>query len=266
MLVAIIMLSLLFYSLSLITGYQINLLAIIFSILVAIFIFNYIKISNFILIFIPLTVLSPSVPLLSGLPAIRLDDLWIVIGVIFLVLKKQLFFRINHIKIPVIILLCFILWIFLTIVLSLYMEPHLFQISDFFEPLKFMKLLLIFILINNLEYNAKLIKKMIYVLIISISISAFFGILQFYNFAGINEWLSPIFIGQTNIQGFYENERVVGTFGNPNIFAGALLVGLSFLISKLFNNFSFLAILLIIINIYSLILTQSRTGLVVLLI
>lgn len=155
------------------------------------------------------------------------------------------------------------MWILVTIIISLIREPLYFSNSDLFEILKFSKLLIIYTIINNIYYTTKEMSKIFNTIILAIALNAFFGISQYFNILNINEWLSPIFIGETNLISFYDHSRVVGTLGNPNIFAGVLLIGLSLTLAKLLNKIDLKMTILFFVQFMALIFTQSRTGFVI---
>ncbi|MFJ8266844.1 O-antigen ligase family protein [Peribacillus asahii] len=223
-----------------------------------------IGIYHYVLTLIPLIIFSTPIKVASGLPAIRLDDLWLLFGaVIFssnLLLRKQkIKFKWNW---SVKLFLLFIFWIAVTILLLSFREPNYYTHSDWFEIVKVGKLLIIFLLVLNMKWNEMQFNKIANTVIISLFITAVFGIFQYFNIANINSWLSNYYIAETKISGFYNNGRVVGTFGNPNIFAGALIVGASLVMSKLMVKFKLSNTLILSAFVFAIFLTLSRTGLI----
>ena len=258
----IIAMSILLYSISIILNVELYVTLFVITLLIFIMLYRYINLNRYIYILFPLLILSPSFKIVSSLPAIRLDDIWltVVFLILFIKYKGKIKLKVKN-KINVIFIFI-ILYIFFTIIISLVKEPELFSIPDFFEVIKIIKLYWIFLLITSIYPDQKIIKRLVEICIYSIVISAVFGIFQYYDFLNVNTWLSPLFIGDTNERGFYEYSRVVGTLGNPNTFAGALLIGVGLSFSSLFNKLNVSNILYFNIIVYSLLLTQSRTGLI----
>lgn len=234
--------------------------------LYVIFIRGVLNLYHYVLIFIPLLIFSPPLRIASGIPAIRLDDLWLMFGAV--VFATQVLLRNQKIKFKwnasMKLFVAFFGWIALTILFSSFREPQYYATGDWFELVKIGKLVLIFAIIMNLKHDEKQFKTIANTLIISLFITAVFGIFQYFNFLNINAWLSGFYIGGTNVSGFYDNGRVVGTYGNPNIFAGALLIGASLSLSKLIVKFNVSNLLVLSVFVFSLFLTLSRTGLIAL--
>jgi O-antigen ligase len=93
---------------------------------------------------------------------------------------------------------------------------------DFWEIFKLILYYLIFSLAANLQINNNVMRRYYQFAIFIFLISAVFGFLQYINFAGINEVLSPYY-APTQMDGLLAHKRITGTTANPNEF-GALMV------------------------------------------
>lgn len=221
---------------------------------------------HFTLILIPAFVFSPSITIASGLPDIRFDDLWLGFGTIVFLTKLSLAKLKLRVKFSLSakIFLLFITWIAITILISSFREPYYYKQSDWFELVKNGKLLVIFLIVYNLKITNNQFYRLVNMLIFSLFISAVFGVFQFFNILNVNSWLTPYFIADSQVAGFERNGRVVGTFANPNVFAGVLLVGVSLSLSKLLNKLNIFSAIHLLFFILAIFLTLSRTGLIAL--
>lgn len=218
---------------------------------------------HYVLTLIPLIIFSTPIKIASGLPAIRLDDLWLMFGAVIylsnLLGVKKIKFRWN---LPIKLYVVFIFWMAITILLSSIREPYYYNHRDWFEIVKNVKLVIIFLLIMNLKWDEYQFNRIANTVIISLFITGVFGIFQYFNIVNVNSWLSNYYIAESKLSGFYDNGRVVGTFGNPNIFAGALIIGASLAMSKLMIKFRLSGVIILSVLVFATFLTLSRTGLI----
>lgn len=239
------------------------------ALIVAIFLFylfltRRLNLYHYVSIMIPSIILSPFIQTPAGLPAIKLEDLWLLFGLILLILKI-VFNKGVKIEFPSFakFFLVFMFWIAVTIFLSSYREPHLYSNRDWLEIYKNVKLLAIMLIAVNVKSDEGKTKKVVNTLLVSLLIASVFGILQFFNLFNINSWLTPYFIFESNVSSLENQGRVVSTFGNPNIFAGALLLGIAFSLSELLGNFKIKNLAYFVIFLVALTMSQSRTVIVV---
>lgn len=233
------------------------------ALLFFLFVSDKLKLYHYILVLVPSILLSPPISLGFG-PAIRLDDLWIVLGISVLITKialKQMRFKIHFTK-PVKFYAAFVFLIVISILISSFREPYFYANSDWFEVVKNVKLLAIFILALNLRLEEKELKIFINAIVTSLFIASVFGISQYLNLFNVNAWLSPYFTYETQTHSLLVNDRIISTFGNPNVFAGMLLLGIAISLTRYLNEFKFRHMLPLIIFYVSLFLTQSRTTLI----
>lgn len=215
-------------------------------------------------ILIPIIVLSPIVKIPGLFADLRLDDIWLAFGFLILLIKiavNKLDFKIiipTYAKVFVV----FIFWISVTIFISSYREPHLYSTRDWTEVYKTLKLLIYLLIAVNLKLDFNKQKNMMNTLLISILISAVFGILQYFNVADINSWLTKYYIFETKVYNLETQRRVVGTFGNPNIFGTALILGIALCLSNLFSGFKKRYIIALFILFLAQIMSLSRTSLI----
>ncbi|MGO1057706.1 O-antigen ligase family protein [Planococcus sp. FY231025] len=219
---------------------------------------------SYLYIMIPFIILSPIIPL-PGLPAVKLDDLWLAFGaLIFLTmlsLKKDKNFTF---QLPIFarLYLLFIGWIAISILITSFQSPELYSHRDWLEVYKNVKLLLILLVAVNIKMAVPEKQKSLKIILSSILISAIFGILQFFNVLAINTWLTPYFVSNIDKYGTETLSRVVGTFGNPNIFAAALLVGIALSYSQFFSSYKKRYLVLLTFFFVVMTFTMSRTILI----
>lgn len=136
---------------------------------------------------------------------------------------------------------------------------------DFWEIVKLLLYFLIFVLISSQRITHIDLRRYYKLALILFLISACFGFLQYINFAGINELVSP-FYAPTQMRGLLVHGRITGTTPNPNEFGALMVLAASLALSgalvyrewklRLFCWFSLL------IYGIALLLTLSRTSLV----
>jgi len=93
---------------------------------------------------------------------------------------------------------------------------------DFWELVKVFLYLLVFALAASLNIRPVELKRYYKFALIALILSALFGFLQYVDFAGINQVVSPYY-APTQMRGLLIHRRVTGTTPNPNEF-GALMV------------------------------------------
>ena len=234
-----------------------------FVLLLFLFITNKLKFIHYITIMIPSVVLSPFMQF-PGLPAIKLEDMWLAFGGILLAIKiakeKNLkFICPSYAK----TFSVFIVWIAFTIFLSSYREPHLYSNRDWMEIIKNVKLLIILLLAVNVKLEGNKQKKIVNTMIITMLVASAFGFMQYFNFLNVNSWLTPHYIFEAKIRDLENQNRVVSTFGNPNTYAGALLIGIAFSFCEFLKSYKIKYALCLMVFFVALMTSLSRTALVV---
>lgn len=217
---------------------------------------------HYIITLIVSIILSPLIEL--PLWTFKLDDFWLIFGVIVFIFKITFVKDINF-KLPSYarMFLVFILWIGITLLISVFKEVELYSFRDWTELYKNGKLLIYLLIGLNVKLNKEKQEKIINVAIGSLLISALFGIAQYFNLFNVNQLISPYYIFETKYSGLLNNKRVVGTFANPNIFGGALLIGIALSFSKLLNKFKFKYLISLFIFFIALAMSLSRTSILV---
>lgn len=221
--------------------------------------------NDLILILITFTILLPPIRISNSLPAIRFEELiyylFFFTAIILIIINKKLI--INNFL--VYILLYIIGSMFLSAIYSQLILGIGFTINDSFEFVKVIKYLVILLLLSNLSYQETFIKQFIIIIILSITISAIIGILQYLNLFNINSQITPLYtISQL---GNIDN-RIIGTTANPNDFGIFLISGIILTQNQLIvnRNKTLLYFLAIIIMLFAVIMTVSRTTLLTLVI
>lgn len=226
------------------------------------FISGKLKFYHYILILVFCIILSPNIKL-PGVPAIRLDDLWLMFGLVVILFTKG-FKRSNFtFSFPVYakIFLAFIAWIAVTIFFSSYKEPYFYAHSDWLEIYKNLKLLGILLIAANIKLENGMLKKIVHAALLAFFITSVFGFLQYFNAFNINSWLT-VHYASTEKYGIENMSRVVGSYGNPNVFAVALLIGIAFSFSEYLHSFKVKYLLLMAVFFVAVIMTVSRTAII----
>lgn len=219
---------------------------------------------QYVLIFIPAIILSPIIRFPGLVWAFKLDDFWFAFGLVVFVVKL-VFIKDFKIKIPSYanLFLIFMLWISVTILLSVFREPELYSHRDWTEIYKNVKLL-VFILIGvNIKLDKRKLTKIINTFLYSLSVSALFGVAQYFNLLNVNEWLSPYYTLESNFRSLIVSSRVTATFGNPNVFGSALLIGIAISFAKMLYEFEKKHLLMLLLFLVSLTMSLSRTSFIV---
>lgn len=234
----------------------------VFGFLFFLFISGKLHLIHFVGVLIPSIILSPSIPL-PGLPSIRIDDIWLAFGTIVLIVLASKSKKIS-IVFPLYakLYLLFIAWIAITIYISSNQEPYFYSNRDWLEVYKNIKLLVILLIGSNVKINKNRMKSLVKVLLLSLLVTSMFGFMQFFNLFNVNSWLTPYFVYKSKVYGLESLNRVVGTFGNPNVLASALLIGIAFSFSSFLSSFKVRYLLLLTIFFSALTTTMSRTAIV----
>jgi len=93
---------------------------------------------------------------------------------------------------------------------------------DFWELAKVLLYFLIFTLVASLSISSTSLRRYYKFALITLGLSAFLGFLQYIDFAGVNQVVSPYY-APTQMRGLLVQGRIMGTTPNPNEF-GALMV------------------------------------------
>lgn len=238
--------------------YSLGSLSVLF--LLFLFIVGRLNALHYVMILIPFLVLSPEIAL-PNLPAARLDDFWLLCGLIIITFKtiiaKNIEFNIpNYTK----WFLLFVAWIVFTIFLSSYREPNLYTIRDWLEPYKALKLIVLLVLMTTIKMDNQDKQKIIKNFLFTMLIASIFGFVQYFNLWDINSWLSHYYV-DNELQAFNleTQNRVVSTFGNSNVFGGALLIAIAFSLANFLSDLRFRHFMYTSVFFIALITTMSRT-------
>ncbi|MDK2897347.1 MAG: hypothetical protein PWP04_1467 [Candidatus Atribacteria bacterium] len=101
---------------------------------------------------------------------------------------------------------------------------------DFQELIKLLLYFLIFTLIANQDIKPTSFKHYYKLALVVLMLSAFFGFMQYIDFAGINQVLSPYY-APTQMRGLLVHGRITGTTPNPNEFGALMVLAISLAIS-----------------------------------
>ena len=117
------------------------------------------------------------------------------------------------------------LTIILSMVYSMFILRYPLLLRDFWEILKLLGYFLVLTLVSNLKLSEEKIKMYYKISLIIFFFSALFGIFQYYNFANINEIITPFYARQRlDVIMFSSEKRIVGTLTNPNDFSAVMVL------------------------------------------
>lgn len=184
-------------------------------------------------------VLGPPIFLRQGLPAVRLDELLILFLILGSLFKFPLMeLRERHLRTTTLIFGAFALSITLsTIYASLFLD-YQFSPRDLTEYITLGHYWLIYILAANWQTIRKdSLKVLGVVALVATYLIVLFGFAQFYDWAGINTWLTPYYTGENQMAGLLGGfHRTVGTFGNPNVWGFFMMMMLTFQVAWLYHQ------------------------------
>lgn len=213
--------------------------------------------------------LTPSIRIVNGLPAIRLEELFILIILLILFFRllkgKTVIF---YFGIRQILLLGFMFIIVFSIFIGTIkgFNNSVFELNEVIKILKTFIIsiiaLTVFGLSNNKNYEIN--KLLDYILVLSVLLSILV-IQQYYNIFGLNSYyiqhVAPT--QYRTLMGNYSTPRPVGMTGNPNV------LGFIFTLTSLISTFCIFArkekvkyILIFFVNLLVLFITLSRSSLV----
>lgn len=207
-------------------------------------------------------------PDIKAINPIRIDDILILIGSILILIrnadkkiirKERLDIGKSLIKMGV----ACIIGIFVGgLVLGLNVVAR-----DFMIFIQMFKYYLIYWLIGNMKYDQKTIKTYHLYVIIGLLTASIIAISQYWNIAGVNEWLTPIYFNEElAVQQMVEAEmdfRVSGTMSNPNYYGYMIiwmvgwLMSLNYYYKKMISKY--VPIIILMMSAIAVLLIQSRT-------
>ena len=136
---------------------------------------------------------------------------------------------------------------------------------DFQELIKLLLYFLIFALIANQDIKPTSLKHYYKFALVVLMFSALFGFMQYIDFAGINQILSPYY-APTQMRGLLVHGRITGTTPNPNEFGALMVLSISLAISGVLffeeRKTRLLCWVALPVFGFALVLTMSRSSLV----
>lgn len=170
-----------------------------------------------------LALLAPPLNISSSLPLIRPDELLIYLFCPLILLdggfSSSFHTRsLTFIKIYGLFLLAFLIS---TIYGKYFLDVPVGR-RDYFEFVTTFKYLLVFMVFSKITITEIQVKKLLHFILLLILISGVFGLLQYYSLFGFDTLTAPLYL-QERLHIF--DNRVTGTFKNPNTFSSILLIG-----------------------------------------
>lgn len=211
------------------------------------------------------------IPDFKSINPVRIDDLFIVIGIILIYIKKDfkktiskenLFVGKSFIKMAI----ACVLGIFIGgLVLGLNVVGR-----DFIIFVQMLKYYTIFWILSNMRYDHKIIIIFYLYVLIALTAGSTIAIAQYWNIAGVNEWLTPLYFSkELALQQMVEAEmdfRVAGTMSNPNYYAYMIVwlivwvVSLNYYYKKIVNIY--IPVITLLMSSLAILLIQSRTTMI----
>lgn len=215
--------------------------------------------------------LTPNIVVYPGLPALRVEDIFLVFIFISSVAAgtKNLSGGVRGNKFVFALSVMAYFSIF-----SLGMQQFVFgndvSVNDFMIIVMIIKYIIILKYFERYLINDNNYLLLVGSILIANIIAALFGVAQYHNFAKINEWLSPFYttadMTAQYADGVFFDIRVVGTHGDPRHYAYLLLSGLSLAFVLIYHRVPFryknLSYIAILVSILSIIYTATRTALI----
>jgi|GEM_PF-3264993 len=223
------------------------------------------------LILFAVVLFTPSVSIVSGFPAVRLEEIFVPIMLWYLWCKRE--FLIDVLKKPFNIILV-LLGISMAIslanaIISLGDPLRLGDLMEFVRVFKyFVMYTFILVLFKNVDSKEISYQKLTTFVNYTVSILLAINWAQYFNFIYFNRWFSPLFGPAHHVERIIRNSRVIGTIGNPNFFGGLMMLFLLFYFALfLFDQQGFWQnkrknITLVAVTWMSLLLTVSRTAII----
>jgi O-antigen ligase len=196
-------------------------------------------------------------------PDIRVEDLILLVFIIgfFKDYFSSVGFLYNRNEVNKFFLF-FALSIAISIVYAAFFKDYYPIARDFFEFIKVFKYFTIFILVASFRFSQDDLKFYFLLIQIIFAINAVFAIMQFFNVFDINS-LAYLYT-DTQIHNLIHNKRVIGTVGNSNYLGASMMLPLVLSFSRLLNanEKRYIFILLIFLYTVAIVMTNSRTALI----
>lgn len=226
---------------------------------------NWIIEDSYLIIFLAfITLLLPPIQLPSGLPEIRIEELFIYTILPFYIFTKFKFIN-SSAKLFLILFFAFVGLQIVSLLYGKFFMGVTVGTRDYFEIIKTIKYGILIGAISTLKISDVQLKNILLLISLFFLFVTIIGLMQYYGILGMDRITAPLYIQER----IYDvNRRMMGTFYNPNTFSAALSIGFIITLLNLLINkeptkralFFFVCFMLL----WSILLTQSRTGLAVL--
>lgn len=212
---------------------------------------------------------TPSIKIFSGLPAIRLEEILIILIIMFLFLRllnrKQIYIAFG-VRQKLLIGLFFLTIVSIAFGTIKGYSSSILEITEFIKLAKYLIIYTISLTFFSLSDNPMYEKEKVVHFVFKLSIFLFIiTIQQYYNLFGLNERYVPLVAPTQYITlvGGYSNPRPVGMIGNPNFLAFLFVISSWLVIYTILKRkIKIYYMIVLILNITGMILTLSRTALV----
>jgi len=206
------------------------------------------------------SILLPPARIPGSFPDVRIEEF-----VIYLFFPILLFYikplEISDIKNLLLAMILYAGCIFVSIFHSVYFLGIHSGLKDFFEIAKIGKYVLILLVIYNLDLTYDQLRKLFYIILGSIVVSAIIGFFEYFSILSFDKVVAPLY---AESQLWSVNMRMLGTYSNPNSYGATLNIGcvlaalLIFYSSK--QSTRLISYLLLGFLLWSVTLTGSRTA------
>lgn len=213
-------------------------------------------------------ILSPDFQIAAGLPVVRLDDIIVLFSILIMFVQKirsgKNVFTFDKLVKPLVVIACVAFF-------SIIFQELFFERKVVINDIMIFPMVFKYVMIYQMAKRATDEKNILFYLNVYLAVglvSALVGVMQYHNIAGVNNWLSPIYIkDEIKVQSLIDQRlmaRASGTIGDPRQFGYLLVTLMAILVTKLLEkrntwlNLAFAAIVLA-----ALIYTLSRTAVLV---
>ncbi|WP_160721956.1 O-antigen ligase family protein [Isachenkonia alkalipeptolytica] len=218
-----------------------------------------------------LVLFTPSINIISGFPAVRLEEIFVPVMLVYLFYKRSYLKEVVLKPFNVILILLGIsMAISLGNAIIRFGDP--LRMGDLMEFVRVFKYLVMYtfivVLFKDIKKEALNFEKITTFVNYTVGILLAINWAQYFNFLYFNRWFSPLFGPAHHVERIIRNSRVIGTIGNPNFFGGLMMLFLLYYFAYfLFDREGFWNdrrknIALVAATWMSLLLTVSRTAII----
>ncbi|MFV1882893.1 MAG: O-antigen ligase family protein [Balneola sp.] len=199
-------------------------------ILAAFFTLYYLIVNNFalnhfhlVILLLIVSLLAPPIEISTSFPKIRPEEFffYLLFPILLITQLKHMKFNTSSLN----FIWIFFFFLFTTLLSTTYGKFFLnvpVGMRDFFELITLSKYLLVYIVVSNFTLTKKELGNVFWIILILIAFSGLFGLVQYFGILSIDEFTAPIYLSE---RAYIVNDRLTGTFKNPNSYSVVLVLG-----------------------------------------